>query len=119
MVKLSKKIIISIALIMLIFPFLINSAQAFNPNDPKWDPEPTVNDSPEFLTSAGEIIGIIQYAGIIVSVLILTIIGIKYLLSSVEGKAEYKKNMLPYVLGCAMLGGICVILKIIEEIVVK
>ena len=116
MIKVNKKIIISIALIITTLFTLINSVQAFNPDDPKWDPNPTIQGSSEFLPAVNEVLGFIQYAGIIVSVVVLAIIGIKYLLSSVEGKAEYKKTMLPYIIGCVMLGGICLILKLIEKI---
>ena len=37
-------------------------------------------------------------------------------LSSVEGKAEYKKKILPYVLGCCLLMAISVFIGIIQNV---
>ena len=50
--------------------------------------------------------------GMIVSVLILAILGIKYMLGSVEEKAEYKKDLLPYLIGAILLFGILTFIKI-------
>lgn len=49
------------------------------------------------------ILGGVQGIGSIVSVLALVIIGVKYMLGSVEEKAEYKKTMLPYLVGAILL----------------
>lgn len=51
----------------------------------------------------GNILGWIRAIGIILSVVILSMIGVKYMLTSVEGKAEYKKSMVPYIWGAAIL----------------
>ena len=47
--------------------------------------------------------------GIILSVIILAILGIKYILGSVEEKAEYKNDIIPYLIGAALLFGISTI----------
>lgn len=70
-----------------------------NPN--LW--EPTTVDEPELLEKAGTILGVINVIGIVCSVIVLTIIGIKYMVGSVEEKAEYKKTMATYILGMFML----------------
>lgn len=112
----NKKLIISIALIIITLILLTNSVFAtFDPNDPKWDPKPEVQNG-TFLERAGKVLGFIQFLGILIAVVVLSIIGIKYLLSSVEGKAEYKKTMLPYVIGCFMLVGVSIVIEIIESI---
>lgn len=49
------------------------------------------------------IIGIIRKAGEAIAVLMLMIIGIKYILGSVAEKAEYKQTMWPYVLGAILI----------------
>lgn len=58
-------------------------------------------------TKANEIVGIIlggvQGVGSIVSVLALVIIGVRYMLGSIEEKAEYKKTMIPYLIGAVLL----------------
>ena len=47
--------------------------------------------------------GIIQVVGTIIAVGVLMVIGIKYMMGSAEEKAEYKKTMLPYIIGAVIL----------------
>lgn len=49
------------------------------------------------------IVGIIRAIGIAILTLTLTIIGIKYILASVEEKAQYKQAMIPYVIGAVLI----------------
>lgn len=63
------------------------------------------------------IISVIRTVGTIISVAILSIIGIKYMTGSVEEKAEYKKTMLPYVIGAVILFGITSFIGIIVDLV--
>ena len=62
---------------------------------------------------ANMIIGVIQVVGTIISVAVLIILGMKYMAGGVEERAEYKKTMLPYVIGAILLFGITNILGII------
>ena len=48
---------------------------------------------------------ILRNVGIVISVLVLMVIGIKYMLGSAEEKAEYKKTMIPYLVGAVVLLG--------------
>lgn len=50
-----------------------------------------------------KIVGIIRAAGIIISVIMLMVIGIKYMMGSAEEKADYKKSLMPYVVGAVLL----------------
>ena len=67
------------------------------------------------VAKANEIIGLVQMIGTITSVLALIIIGIKYMVGSVEEKAEYKKTMQPYLIGTVMVFSITNIIFIIEN----
>lgn len=49
------------------------------------------------------IISIITTIGSICSVVVLIVIGIKYMMGSAEEKAEYKKTLLPYIIGAALV----------------
>lgn len=51
----------------------------------------------------GPIVGAIKNIGIAISVIILMIIGIKYMLGSFEEKATYKQTLLPYLIGAVIL----------------
>ena len=58
----------------------------------------------EDLTNVGnQIVTILTTIGIIASVIILIVLGIKYMMGSAEEKAEYKKTMMPYVIGAALV----------------
>ncbi len=62
--------------------------------------------SSEKLVNAGnQIATIIRTVGVILSVIILMILGIKYMMGSAEEKAEYKKTMIPYIVGAVILFG--------------
>lgn len=63
------------------------------------------------------IINGISVMGTIVSVISLIIIGIKYLTGSVSEKAEYKKTMLPYLIGIFIFFTITQLLSILFKYV--
>lgn len=60
-------------------------------------------ESPTLKNKANNILGLIQVLGIVVSVVMLMAIGIKYMLGSVEEKAEYKSSLVPYIIGAFIL----------------
>ena len=69
------------------------------------------------ISSIGKtIIGILRGAGTVLSVITLIILGIKYMMGSVEEKATYKQTLLPYVIGAFFVFGITTILPIIIEV---
>ena len=51
----------------------------------------------------GKILGILQVAGVIIGTIILVVLGFKYMMGSLEEKAEYKKTMIPYVVGAVII----------------
>ena len=56
------------------------------------------------LTKVGNnIVTIIQVVGIVIAVIVLLVIGIKYMMSSASEKAEYKKTMIPYIVGAVLI----------------
>ena len=65
---------------------------------------------------AERILGVIQVIGIVVSVSMLIAIGIKYMVGSLEERAEYKKTMMPYIIGALFVFGITNILGIVSNI---
>ena len=48
----------------------------------------------------------------------MAIIGLKFMFGSIEEKAEYKKSLFPYVVGCVLLVLIPTILKLIATIAI-
>ena len=62
------------------------------------------------------IMGILQAVGIIAAVVVLMVLGIKYMMGSAEEKAEYKKTMIPYVIGAVLLFGATTIANAVYQI---
>lgn len=54
-------------------------------------------------TLGGQIIGVVRTVGVLVAVVILLILGIKYMVGSAEEKADYKKSMIPYIVGAVLI----------------
>lgn len=52
---------------------------------------------------AGTIVSVVRTVGIVLSVAILIVIGIKYMMGSVEEKADYKESLKPYIIGAFLL----------------
>ena len=63
----------------------------------------SIKPTEAFDSFGGKIIGGIQAIGTIVSVGILIVLGIKYMMGSAEEKAEYKKTMIPYLVGAILV----------------
>ena len=50
-----------------------------------------------------KIVAVLQTVGVVLSVVVLIILGIKYMMGSAEEKADYKKSMIPYIVGAALI----------------
>lgn len=70
------------------------------------------------LTSlGGNIVAIVQVVGIVIAVIVILVIGIKYLVASPEGKAEYKKTMIPYLVGAVLIFAGTTIVNVVYQVV--
>jgi len=49
------------------------------------------------------ILGLIRVVGILIAVGVIMVLGIKYMMGSAEEKAEYKKTLMPYLIGAVLL----------------
>lgn len=82
--------------------------------------EPVSKDSAigadKLMNIGNTIIGTLQVIGSIISVAVLVILGIKYMVGSAEERAEYKKSMMPYIIGAIMVFAITNLLGIVVEI---
>lgn len=80
----------------------------YNPSD--------TPDSEELTTKTGKVLGVIQTVGSVLSVIILIVIGIKYMIGTVEEKAEYKKTFWFYIVGIFLLFTGTLLPKLIYDI---
>ena len=60
-------------------------------------------DSSKLTEKASNVMGLIRNVAIIASVIILMVLGVKYMLGSVEEKAEYKKSFIPLIVGIILV----------------
>ena len=91
--------IIRILLIMVVIASLASSVLAYAPNN--WNANEEVSSDMENLV--GDILGFVQIVGSAIAIIMIVVLGIKYMVGSVEEKAEYKKTMIPY-----LVGAICI-----------
>lgn len=79
----------------------------------------SVASSEKLEDMAGKILGIIQLVGTSISVTMLMVIGIKYMVGSVEEKATYKKELWPYFIGALLLFSGTYFPQLIYEIIIN
>lgn len=60
------------------------------------------------------ILGILQYIGAAVAIIATLILGMKYMYSSPDEKAEVKKKLIPYIIGGILVFGAVQLVKIVE-----
>ena len=91
--------IISIVMIVAMLIALVTPVFAVDPATIKANESNTGK-----ITSLGsQIIGIVTTIGSVVAVLVLVVLGVKYMKGSAEEKAEYKKTLMPYVIGAVLV----------------
>ena len=79
----------------------------------------SVTDTPEMKNMSQKVIQIISTIGSILSVIVIIVLGIKYMMGSVEERADYKKTMLPYLIGAAFIFAASNIANIVYEFAIN
>ena len=100
--KIFNKIIIVSLILIFLLPYMCSYATVL-----EGGPSAYINSGSgggeEFLGMARKIAGAVAIIGSSVSIVTLIAIGIKYMVGSVEERADYKKTMLPWLLGAVMV----------------
>ena len=116
-IKITQKIILTILIIQVIFA-IVNVAQAFSLSD-------VIQSGNDFLkTGKGEaeysqdatysgtikdiisgIYSILFPIGVATTVIVGGVLGIKFMMASVEDKAKIKEMLVPYIIGCVVIYG--------------
>ena len=97
--KKSVKIINALMTILVLTLVLSNITMAVDPASLSGN----VNGTSKIKTIGQQIVGVVQVVGSVISVLMLVVLGIKYMLGSAEEKSEYKKTMVPYAIGAVLI----------------
>ena len=76
-------------------------------------------DTGEIQQAGNKVVQIVSTVGSILSVIVIIVLGIKYMLGSVEEKANYKSSMLPYLIGAAFIFAASSIANIIYQVAIN
>ena len=93
--------IFSILVMVIMLSSIALNVFALSPSDITADS--TVKGATEITNVGKKVVGILQAVGVILSVIVLIVLGIKYMMGSAEEKAEYKKTMIPYLVGAILI----------------
>ena len=97
------KIVTTLLMVIMVVSISIGSFAAADLEPGNLTGNRTVNGTSQITNVGNSIIGILQVVGIVLSVIVLIVLGIKYMMGSAEEKAEYKKTMMPYIVGAALI----------------
>ena len=100
----NKKVVVKIVNMILIAMVIISiSLNCFALTPGQITGSENVSGTSQITKLGNDIVGIFQVVGVVLAVVIIIVLGIKYMLGSAEEKSEYKKSMLPYVVGAALI----------------
>ncbi len=97
------KVIFTVLMIIVTLTSILSTcfAEEIIRNPDELKPDPT--DPVETRDAISNVLGTIQVVGIIASVIFLVVIGILYMLGSTEEKVDYKKSLIPYLIGVVLI----------------
>ena len=100
-----KKSIKVLFILMMVAMLVMTTTPVFAANDIGVTAKTDGIDAGKIKDLAGKILGFLQLIGGIAAVVIVAIFGVKYMLGSLEEKAEYKKSFIPLIIGIVVLYG--------------
>ena len=112
MKKIRKKLLIILTILFFLIILNVGEIFAFSVSDLTG----TQVSNSDLRGLGNSIVTILTTIGSVVSVIVLIILGIKYMTGSVEEKAEYKKTMIPYLVGALLIFGASAIAKAVIAI---
>lgn len=110
-----KKLIKILPILMVILMIMTTCAPVLGKQVGSITINPNTNSSTQVAGIGNNILGIIQVVGTIIAVGVLMVIGIKYMMGSAEEKAEYKKTLMPYVIGAGLVFAASSIAQIVYQ----
>jgi len=116
MSKKSIRIISIVLTAVIMLAMLTTNLLAYSPSSVNADKDISNINGLKKVESVGTTLAsTIRTVGIIASVAILMILGIKYMMGSSEEKASYKKTMIPYLIGAVLLFGASLLTQFIYD----
>ncbi len=95
--------VVTLFMVIAMMSSVVNAASGVNLTPNQITANIDSNSQTQITSVGGKIVGIIQVIGIVIAVVVIMVVGIKYMMGSVEEKAEYKKTMMPYIIGAVLI----------------
>lgn len=106
-------IMLMVILAVMVVTSFVSPVFALEPSGVTAEGQQVASDN---ITNLGKgLVAILQTTGIVLSVVILIVIGIKYMMGSPEEKSQYKSSMLPYIIGAALIFAASVVAQIVYD----
>ena len=108
-----------IIMFLIVFESIMPIVFASNPNfDVNYENSSGIPDKLENLTNntLGTAISIARIVGVVIAIVILTVIGCRYMIAAPGDRADIKKHAIPFVIGAVVLFGATGILDIIVNV---
>lgn len=103
-----KKRIISLllAMVMCVMPVCVFAVEGNTVVLPSVTPQMPSSDktTEDLITKVNGVLGILQVIGFVVAIVMVMYVGIKYLTAGAGTKAEVKTNLVPMLIGAALIG---------------
>ena len=96
-IKILSVLMMSIMMVMTVTP--VFASNQITPIEP--------TNTGNILQLAGKILGFLQWIALIGGTILIAILGIKYMMGSLEEKAQYQKSFIPLVVGVIVVMGSC------------
>ena len=105
----SKKFLSTILIAIIILFLTSTVCLAVNPS--KYRNASTTIDGGKITDIGSAVFSVVRIVGAAISVIYISILGIKYMTSSVDDRASIKKQLVPFVIGAAIFFGISFIMQ--------
>ena len=113
--KTKYKILLTTVMTMILLITAFNNSFATNISDFDTKNAPASNI---FKAAGNSVVSILTSIGIVLSVIVLAVLGVKYMLGSLDERAEYKRSLMPYFIGAIITFGASTIAQIIYNFVI-
>lgn len=114
--KKTNKLIVALCIILTMLTLCVSSfAEPLKPTD-LYPGNDFVQGQTQIADFGRNIVGLVQTVGVVVAVVILLVLGIKYMMGSAEEKADYKKSMIPYIVGAVLIFASTTVVNIVYNL---
>lgn len=106
-------VLMTLSCLSTVFAAEANNPTVYNPAGWKSGHNTSAIDATQIGDFSASVINVVSVVGSAAAIVTLIILGVKYMMGSAEEKAEYKKTLLPYIIGAAMVFGASVLVGVI------